>query len=90
MVTPPSGVGTTSLMVEDDATGQVGTLSAGFTYTGREASDRDDGGGCAAVPLPGPPTFRDIIAGAGWILAALALALHRAWSAQRQSAVTAA
>lgn len=90
VVTPPSGVGTTSLMVEDDATGQVGTLSAGFTYTGRESSDRDDGGGCAAVPLPGPPTFRDIIAGAGWILAALALALHRAWSAQRPSAVTAA
>ncbi|MEC8495327.1 MAG: IPT/TIG domain-containing protein, partial [Planctomycetota bacterium] len=90
VVTPPSSVGTTSLMVEDDATGQVGTLSAGFTYTGLESSDRDDGGGCAAVPLPGPPTFRDIIAGAGWILAALALALHRAWSAQRPRAVNAA
>ncbi len=90
VVTPPGGVGTKSVMVENDATGQVGTLSAGFTYTGREASDRDDGGGCAAVPLPGPPTFRDIIAGVGWILAALALALHRAWSAQRPSGVTVA
>ena len=37
-----------------------------------------------------PPTFRDIIAGVGWILAALALALHRAWSAQRPSGVTVA
>ncbi|MEE2940341.1 MAG: IPT/TIG domain-containing protein [Planctomycetota bacterium] len=90
VVTPPSSVGTTSLMVEDDATGQVGTLSAGFTYTGLEPSDRDDGGGCAAAPLPGPPTFRDVIAGAGWILAALALALHRAWSGPRPRVVNAA
>lgn len=90
VVTPASGVGTTSLMVEDGATGQVGTLAAGFTFTGQEASDTDDGGGCAAVPLPGPPTFRDIMGGAGWILAAFALALFRAWSAPRPATVVSA
>lgn len=83
VVAPSSGVGTTSLLVEDLGTGQVATLEAGFTFTGEEESDSDDGGGCAAVPVVGPPTWRDVIGGAGWILLALLCGLARVWAAPR-------
>lgn len=81
VVTPSSGVGTTSLMVQDSATGQVATLEAGFTFTGQEDSDVDDGGGCAALPpRAAPPTWRQVVGGAGWVVVALLAALARAAS----------
>lgn len=71
-VTPSNSVGTTSVMVKDMQTGQVSTLEAGFTYTGQESVD-GGGSGCAAVIVPGPPSWKRIMAGSGWILLALIL-----------------
>lgn len=76
VVAPSSSVGTTSVVVRNEATGQVAAVPAAFTYTGTE--EVDDGGGCAAtLPAPGPPTWRRVLGGAGWILAAVLCALLR-------------
>lgn len=72
--TPPGPVGALTVTVLDPDTQQASTLEAGFTYTG---ADDFGEGGCAAVPMPGPPDWRRVLGGAGWILALVILAAHR-------------
>jgi MYXO-CTERM domain-containing protein len=68
VVTPP-GVGSVAVLVRDEATGQAALLPAAYTYQGGGG-----GGGCGSTAAPGPGTWRDALANAGWFLALLALA----------------
>ena len=82
-VAPAAGVGTKSIIVENTDTGQASYVSAGFTYTG-EQEVPGEGGGCAAVIPPmgmgrsGPPSFRAVMGGSGWILLLMLLSWWRA------------
>lgn len=87
-VTPSNSVGTTSVMVKDMQTGQVSTLESGFTYTGQEPVD-GGGAGCAAVIVPGPPTWKRVIGGSGWILLALILGIWHSRAVLRDARVQA-
>ena len=74
-------MGTTSIVVRNESTGQVVAVPAAFTYTGME--EQDDGGGCAAViPPPGPPKWRDVVGGMGWIFLAFFCATLRSVRSQ--------
>ncbi len=76
--TPPGSIGAKTVTVLDAETQQASMLEAGFTYTGPDSFDE---GGCAAVVVPGPPTWRRVIGGSGWILALLLLGALRVRSA---------
>lgn len=76
--TPPGPVGAQTVTVMDPETQQASMVEAGFTYTG---ADDFSEGGCAAVPVPGPPDWRRVLGGAGWILALVLLSAYRARTA---------
>ena len=76
--TPPGPVGAQTVTVMDPETQQASMVEAGFTYTGEDDFSE---GGCAAVPVPGPPDWRRVLGGAGWILALVLLAAYRARTA---------
>ncbi len=76
--TPPGPVGAQTVTVMDPETQQASMVEAGFTYTG---ADEFSEGGCAAVPVPGPPDWRRVLGGAGWILALALLSAYRARTA---------
>ncbi len=79
VTTPSSSVGTASLLVKDIATGQAAVAASAFTFTGVDMGEDSGGGGCAAAPLPcGPPSWRDVLGGAGWVLVLLLWAVLRA------------
>jgi hypothetical protein len=83
VVTPAQTVGLTAVLVFNPATGQGSILPGGFFFQGSSSSGGGGGGGCGAV-IPqsdgtgGGPGIREPLAGLAWILAALALAAHRA------------
>lgn len=68
--TPPGSIGSKTVTVQDAETQQASMLEAGFTYTGPDGVEE---GGCAAVVVPGPPNWRRVIGGSGWIFALLLL-----------------
>jgi len=72
--TPPGSTGTKTVTVMDADTQQASMLEAGFTYTGPDGVEE---GGCAAVVIPGPPDWRRVVGGSGWILVLLLLGAHR-------------
>ena len=85
VTTPSSSIGTTSVMVRKQGTGQATLMSAGFTFTGDVFGSDDDGGGCSAIAIPRPPTAKDVIAGSGWIALAFVAALLHAMRLRRSA-----
>jgi hypothetical protein len=72
--TPPHPAGIASVLVCDGATAQGALLPGAFTFS---ASDGGGGGGCHTLPAP-PPTAREVLAGAWWSVALVAVLLFRA------------
>jgi hypothetical protein len=78
VTTPSHAAGAASVLVRTPGTGQATVLSSAFTFTGSSGG----GGGCASIALEFPSdtpwSGRNALAGAGWILIALAaLALQQ-------------
>ncbi len=77
VTTPASSSTATSVMVREADTGQASLLNGAFTFAGNGSGG---GGACAAVVPAGPPSWTDMLDGAGWIAL---LALLFAWRARR-------
>jgi hypothetical protein len=81
VVAPPHALGTQNLLVRNDSTGQAALLLNAYTF--EAASNAGGGGGCYVLPHTPPAGPRELLAGAWWLCALLALrlrALHlRVW-----------
>ena len=89
VVAPAHGVGTLSLLVRNDATGQAVLLPAAYTFqSAGGGGGGGGGGGCYVEPYVPPAGPRELLAGAWWLVA-LFLALHwRAWLRRTSSPST--
>ena len=80
--TPSHGAGSAAVMVRETESSQASVLSGAYAYQGSSGGG-GSGGGCSTQIITGPPTWHDVLAGAGWILVAFLVLVPRARPAAR-------
>lgn len=81
-VIAPAGSGTVAVMVSDAMTGQADVLPAAYSYAA-EVGGGGGGGGCGSIVDPGPGTWREGLAGGGWVVLLVLIGLVRVGAARR-------